>query len=42
MGKNNCHKDRTLEIILAIAIFIMACNNIDGWGWLVFILLCII
>jgi len=41
MGKNNTNYDNKtlLQIALIAGIVILAANNMDGWGWLVFILL---
>jgi hypothetical protein len=29
-----------LDLVLVCGIVYLAANNLDGWGWLVFILLC--
>lgn len=41
MGNKTNYDNRTLlQIALVAGIVILACNDLDGWGWLVFILLC--
>lgn len=41
MRRNNTNYDNKtlLQIALIAGIVILAANNMDGWGWLVFILL---
>lgn len=42
MGRNKTNYDNKnlLQIALVAGIVILAANDLDGWGWLVFILLC--
>lgn len=41
MSNNKNYDNKTLlQIALVAGIVILACNDLDGWGWLVFILLC--
>jgi hypothetical protein len=40
MGLSDKNWDRLLQIALVGGIVFLAYNNMDGWGWLVFALLC--
>lgn len=35
---NNFNIDKLIDIALIVGIVILASNNKEGWGWLVFIL----
>lgn len=39
-NKTNYDNRTLLQIALIAGIVILAANDLDGWGWLVFILLC--
>lgn len=38
-NKTNYDNKTLLQIALVVGIVILASNDLDGWGWLVFILL---
>ncbi len=40
MELNNENWGRLLQIVLVGGIVFLAYNDMDGWGWLVFALLC--
>lgn len=41
MGKNKQESENNtfIDILLVLGIIILGANNLDGWGWLVFILI---